>query len=106
MYFSWHLAVIIVGVLIGFYLFQKGQTTANMTLEEQQNAAMYRTFAFVLWGIAIAVALYYYYINRDKQKASMCGAKAYMHGNKAHMCGAKAMMHGNKAHMCGGGRYY
>lgn len=101
MQFSWHLIIIIAAILIGVALYQKGIYTPSMSPEQAVYANMYRQYAYALWGIAVAVAVYYYYINSKSRKASMHGGlsqyatmhhgvkKAYMCGMKAHMCGAK-----------------
>ena len=92
MQFTWHLLVIIAAILIGVCLFQKGEKSPDMSAEQMKEADMYRNYAYLLWGVAIAVALYYYYIQNNNQKATMCGGgynKAYMCAGKANMCGAK-----------------
>lgn len=82
MKFTWHLLVIVAAILLGVCLYQRGQQTVDMTSEQVQEAGVYRNYAFVLWAIAIAIALYYYYV----QGQSVFGRKANMCG-KAHMCG-------------------
>lgn len=93
MQFTWHLAIIIGAILIGVCMFQKGEKTPNMSDEQLKEAEMYRNYSYLLFAIAAAVAIYYYFSNAQ-QKASMCGGghyKGYMHGGclhgKATMCG-------------------
>ncbi|KKL14662.1 hypothetical protein LCGC14_2513410 [marine sediment metagenome] len=58
MQFTWHLLVIM------------------------KEADMYRNYAYILFAVAIIVAVYYYYIQVSGiyVKASMCNAKAHMPG--------------------------
>ncbi len=103
MQFTWHLIVIIAAILIGVGLFQKGEKTPNMSGDQMKEADMYRNYAYMLWGVAVAVAVYYYYIQNRTQKANMCGGgggpyRGYMGSGSANMCG--------KAHMCGAKAYH
>ena len=82
MQLTWHLLVIIASVLIGVCLYQKGEITLSMSAEQAKDAKMYRTIAYLLWGVAVVVAVYYYYILNNTQKATMCGVP-----HKAYMCG-------------------
>ena len=87
MQFTWHLLVIIAAILIGVCLFQKSEKNANMSDDQLKEADMYRNYAYILFAVAIIVAVYYYYI-QGNVKASMYGYK------KASMCNAKAHMPG------------
>ncbi len=116
MKFTWNLIFIIAAILFGMFFFQKGEKTSGMSGSQIKDAEMYRNYAYLLWGIAIAVALYYYYIQGEAVtaempygwKANMCGCAAGMGSGKAYMCGVKAPMCGGehaKANMCGDKMY-
>jgi len=86
MQFTWHLLVIIAAVLIGVCLFQKGEKNPNMSADQMKQADMYRIYAYILWAIAIAVAIYCYYFQNKSKKARMCGGGHY----RGYMCSARA----------------
>lgn len=86
MQFTWHLLVIIVAILFGACLYQRSYISSGMTPDKIKMAEMYRSYAYLLFALAIIVGIYYYFIQPHAQRATMCGA---MYGNqKANMCGA------------------
>ena len=105
MKFTWHLIFIIAAILFGMFLFQKGEKTSDMSDSQIKEAKMYQNYAYLLWGIAIAVALYYYYIQSEIKAEMPYGCAAGMGSGKAYMCGVKAPMCGGKASMCGSKMY-
>ena len=106
MEFSWYLVFIIAAILFGMLMFQKGDKTSDMNDAQIKDAGMYRNYAYLLWGIAVAMAFYYYWIQGESMfKANMCGCGAGMGSGYANMCGGKANMCGDKANMCGGKIY-
>ena len=93
MQLTWHLLVIIAAVLFGVCMFQKGEQTPNMSDSQLKEAEEYRMWAYVLWAVAAGVTGWWY-MNVNRQKATMCGAGhahhyGNMHHGKATMCGVK-----------------
>ena len=73
MQLTWHILVIVAAIFIGAVLFQRGEQNANMTDAQKKEANMYRNLAYLLWGIAVAMIIYYYYIQNQTQRANMNG---------------------------------
>ncbi len=79
MQLTWHILVIVAAIFIGAVLFQRGEQNANMTDAQKKEANMYRNLAYLLWGIAVAMIIYYYYIQNETQRANMNGVRPRGH---------------------------
>jgi uncharacterized membrane protein YecN with MAPEG domain len=92
MHASWHLALIAVLFVVGVYLYYTGQNADPL---KQQDSKRRRVGAYVLWTIAVLLAVHCYWLE-----------KQYNHvQSKARMWHARAQMCGQSAQMCGGGDY-
>ena len=91
MHLTWHLILIIAAVLLGACLFQKGEKNPNMSDAQVKEADMYRNYSYLLFGIAVVTAVYYYFIMPKSKKSRMNGYNHYGNGNSytnhANMCG-------------------
>lgn len=78
MILTWHVLVIIGLLIIGFCLYRKGETTRDMSVEKINRAKMSRNWAYFMWGSAIVIAVYYYYIKNTKKYKAKFEDEGYM----------------------------
>ena len=111
MQFCWHFLVIVTAVLFGMCLYQKGEMTPDMSADQAAEAVMYRNYAYMLWGFALVVIIYCYYVHRESYTANMYGSATHTQTRRPLSVrtpfglpgSRRAYMCGNKANMCGGG---